>query len=71
MRIIFKDLINENKMNLNIASYKVLDDYELDKIQLSKQYADFIKTREDSFINKIFYNQLTFESYQKRVLTEK
>ena len=71
MRIIFKDLINENNLNLNIASYKVLDNYELDKIQLSKQYADFIKTREDSFINKIFYTQLTFESYQKRVLTEK
>ena len=64
MRIIFKDLINENNINLNIASYKVLDNQDLDKIQLSKKYADFFRSREDNFINNLFYTQLTFESSQ-------
>ena len=33
MRMIFKDLINENNLDLNISSYKVLDNQDLDKIQ--------------------------------------
>ena len=46
MRIIFKDLINENNLNLNIASYKVLDNHELDKIQLlySETHGRYIMT---------------------------
>ena len=58
LRIIFNDLIKENNLNLIKAAYKELDSEGLDKKQLSIKYADYFRSREDSFINNLFYIQL-------------
>ena len=61
IRIFLDDISKENNLNKSLGSYKELDDLNKSKMQLSKEYDNFFKMRENSFIIDLFYiRQINF-----------
>ena len=55
IRILLEDLSKENNINKKISSQRVINNAFKGKLKVYNEYKKFFKSREDSFVNNIFY----------------
>ena len=78
LRTLLDDMSKEMNINQNISAYKELTTEGKSKEEQSKEYHNFFKSRENSIIGDIFYNQIIniftcvcgFESYSFQKLLD-
>ena len=58
IRILLEDLSTENNNNKNLPSHMIINNEYKGKVKVFKEFLKNFKSREDSFINNIFYLQL-------------
>ena len=62
IRILFDELIEDNKNTNTMAPYHVINNDNKSKYEKCQEYDEFFKSRENSYIHELFYIQ-TISTY--------